>query len=328
MKKFFTLGLALCCLLASVTLSAQTTEELEAMKAEKAAELTKLQGELSELTGQVDALAAEVASITDQLTPYPRWETGLLGNVGLNLSNFNTWLLRAQPNTNAVNIGFASTVFANGEWEKSFWRNSANLTLGWLKFDNKDVPDTEENQDFQVSADAFNIISLFGYKLSDKFAISTLGEYRTSILEERFNDPGYLDLGVGATWTPVKDLVVVLHPLNYNFIFANDESSFESSLGAKVVADYTAAITKGVNWKSNLSAFLSYEGSDLSNWTWVNSFSTAVKGIGVGLDIGLRGNQQEVNAFNANPDLPAASKLDGNPLQTYWMLGLSYAISK
>jgi hypothetical protein len=74
---------------------------------------------------------------------------------------------------------------------------------------------------------------------------------------------------------------------------------------------------KNVVWKSNLSAFLSYEGSDLSNYTWVNSFSTAVKGVGIGLDIGLRSNKQEALARGR----------EDNPLQSYWLLGLSYAIS-
>lgn len=294
---------------------AQTTEELQAMKDAKSTELAKLEADLAALTGQVDALKGEVAGLTDKLTPYPRWDKGLLGNVGLSFATFNNWLLREQPNTSAVNIGFSSTGFVNGDFEKSFWRNSATLTLGWLKFDNKDNPD--DIDDFQVSADAFNITSLYGYKLSDKLAISTLGEYRTSILDGRFNNPGYLDVGVGATWTPIKDLVVVFHPLNYNFVFSDSDFDFQSSLGTKIVADYTRQLTKGVAWKSNLSAFLSYDGADLSNWTWVNGFSTAVKGVGIGLDLGLRNNKQEALA---------AEKTD-NPLQTYWILGLSYAIS-
>jgi len=105
--------------------------------------------------------------------------------------------------------------------------------------------------------------------------------------------------------------------LNYNFVFSTSEFDFKSSLGAKIVADYTKKITENIAWKSNLSAFMSYEGSDLSNWTWVNSFSTAYKGIGIGFDVGLRNNKQEALA---------ASKTD-NPLQSYWILGLSYALS-
>jgi hypothetical protein len=298
-----------------IALEAQDLEALKAEQSAKTAQLDSLKAELSALTKQVDGLTGELASIKDQLTPYPRWKKGLLGNLGLSLTTFDNWLPKDQPNTTAVNIGLTSTGFINGEWEKSFWRNSANLTLGWIKFDNRDQPDVEG--EFQVAADALNVISLYGYKLSPKFAISTLGEYRTSVLDGKLNNPGYLDLGMGATWTPVPDLVVVMHPLNYNFVFSSDEFDFQSSLGAKVVADYTKRIVKGLNWRSNLSAFVSYEGSDLSNWTWINTFSTAFKGIGIGLDVGLRNNKQEALA---------AGKTD-NPLQAYWILGLSYAIS-
>lgn len=296
-------------------LQAQTQEELMEEKALKSATLDSLKQIQSTLNQQVSTLAGEVASLTDQLTPYPRWNKGLLGNLGFNFANFSNWLSKNQSNTTAVNIGITSTAFANGDWEKSFWRNSANLTLGWLKFDDKDNPDDTDG--FQVAADAFNLSSLYGFKLSPKIAISTLGEYRTSILEGKFNNPGYLDIGTGATWTPASNLVVVIHPLNYNFVFADEDFSYESSLGAKIVADYTKKIVQGLNWKSNLSAFLSYKNGDYSNWTWVNTFSTAYKGIGIGLDIGLRNNKQEA----------LAAGLDDNPLQTYWILGLSYAIS-
>lgn len=296
-------------------LQAQSLEELKAEKEIKTGELSKLEADLADLTGKVEGLQGEVASLTEQITPYPRWNKGLLGNLGLNVSGFTDWLSKDKPNVSAVSIGIAGTAFANADYEKSFWRNNANLTLGWLKFDDKDNPD--DIDEFQVSADALSLSSLFGWKLSDKWAISALGEYRTSVLDDRFNDPGYLDIGAGVTWTPVSDLVIVIHPLNYNFVFSSSEFDFQSSLGAKIVADYTKKITENVAWKSNLSAFMSYEGSDLSNWTWVNSFSTAYKGIGIGLDIGLRNNKQEALA---------AEKTD-NPLQSYWILGLSYALS-
>jgi hypothetical protein len=314
MKRLFTILIA-CSFFLYNGLHAQTTAELEAEKAAKSATLDSLKKEFKALEKQVNKLQSDVASLTDQLTPYPRWKKGLLGNVGLNIANFDSWLPKDQPSTSAINIGVTSTAFINGDWENAFWRNSANLTLGWLKFDNKDNPD--DIDEFQISADALNVVSLYGYKLSPKFAISTLGEYRTSVLDGKFNNPGYLDLGVGATWTPVTDLVVVVHPLNYNFVFADEEFNFESSLGAKVVADYTKTIVQGLNWKSNLSAFLSYENQDFSNYTWVNTFSTAYKGIGIGLDVGLRNNKQEA----------LAAGLNDNPLQTYWVLGLSYAIS-
>jgi hypothetical protein len=294
---------------------AQTPQDvLLATKRMKEAELTALEPQLKDLSAKVDVLKAEIESLKEQTTPYPRWEKGAFGNAGFNFSSFSDWLSKSSPNTTAFNIAFTGTGFANLQQRKYFWRNNANLTLGWVKFNDRDDPN--DSKDFKVAADAFNASSLFGYKLTEKFAISALGEYRTSVLDEKFNDPGYLDLGAGVTWTPIKDLIVVVHPLNYNFIFSSGAFDYKSSLGAKVVVDYTKQITKGVSWKSNASGFLSYEGSDLNNWTWVNSFSTAVKNIGLGIDIGLRGNKQEALA---------AGRTD-NPLQSYWIVGLSFKL--
>ena len=200
-----------------------------------------------------------------------------------------------------------------------------------MKINDKDSELDEEG--FQETTDVFNITSLYGRKLSEKWAISALAEYRTTILDN-FNDPGYLDFGVGATWTPIKNLVVVIHPLNYNLVFSKgNNTAFESSLGAKIVADYTRQIG-AVSFKSNLSMFQSYESSNLSNWTWINSFSyTLWKKIGVGFDVGLRDNKQESLNFQrgglADGVDPETLTFDSddfdNELQTYWLLGLSYA---
>lgn len=303
--------------------NAQTVEELKAQKAEKNAQIATLQGEANAIQGQLDAL--------------PGWRKGAFGTIGLNLSGFNNWLQKADPNSSATTIGISGNAFANLIQDKYFWRNSANLNLGWLKF-NKDT-DNEANDDldFEETADVLSISSLFGYRLNDKWAASVLGEYRTSILSN-FNNPGYFDIGAGATWTPMSNLVVVIHPLNYNFVFADDDVVYESSLGAKIVADYSQSLPMGVAWKSNLSAFLSYsDPSDFSNWTWVNGFSfTAWKGIGVGFELGLRGNKQE--SYNAKlagdetltPEDFKIGDLDGddNDIQSYWLIGLSYNISK
>ena len=162
-----------------------------------------------------------------------------------------------------------------------------------------------------------------------KWAVSGLVEYRTTLLDN-FNDPGYLDVGVGATWTPLENLIVVIHPLNYNFVFADNDAIFESSAGAKIVADYTRQIG-AISFKTNFSTFQSYKSSDLSNFTWTNSFSyTLWKMIGVGFDFALRSNKQEALAFaqgqfdetSGDPE-PTFDNID-NKLQTYYTIGLSY----
>lgn len=301
------------CLLSITLSSAQTKEELQAQKAAKMAEADAAKKEANAIQAQIDAL--------------PGWRVGAFGTIGGSLSNFNNWYAQGAPNNASGNIGITFNGFANLIEEKFFWRNALTTNLNWVKLDNKDI-DTDDDS-FNPTTDVFNLSSLYGRKLSDKFAISGLMEYRTTLLDN-FNDPGYLDLGVGATWTPINNLVVVIHPLNYNFVFSDNDTVFESSLGTKIVADYTRQIG-AVAFKTNLSAFQSYESSNLSNWTWTNSFSyTLWKMIGVGFDFGLRSNKQE--ALNYILTLPAANGGDpnatfdsiDNKLQTYYTIGLSY----
>ncbi len=291
--------------------SAQTEEEIKAEMGPKKDSIAAIQKRVDALQAQLDAL--------------PGWKIGAFGTIGGSLSQFNNWFSQGIPNNSSGNIGFTVNAYANLKEEKYFWRNAANLNLSWVKLDDKDDPNDDDG--FRPTTDVFNISSLYGWKLTESFAISALGEYRTTILDN-FNDPGYLDLGVGGTWTPIPDLVVVIHPLNYNFVFSSGDDIFESSMGAKIVADYTKKFGD-IGFKSNLSMFQSYKSSDYSNWTWTNSFSyTLWKMIGVGFDFGLRSNKQETLNYVLNnaptPDPDATFDNIDNELQTYWTLGLSY----
>ena len=289
--------------------TAQTEEELKTQLAGKKDSIAAIQGRADAIQAQIDAL--------------PGWKLGAFGTIGGSLSEFNNWFAQGTPNNSAGNIGITGNAFANLQQEKFFWRNALTMNLTWVKIDDKDDPTDDDS--FQPTTDVFNLSSLYGRKLSEKFAISGLMEYRTTLLNN-FNDPGYLDLGVGVTWTPIANLVVVVHPLNYNFVFADDDTIFDSSAGAKIVADYTRQIGK-VSFKSNLSAFASYENEDLSNWTWTNGFAyTLWKAIGVGFDFGLRSNKQEALNYQVNTLGNTDATFDSidNELQTYWTLGISY----
>lgn len=296
--------------LVTTILSAQSIEELKSEKAAKKDSITAIQK-------RVDAIQAKIDSL-------PGWKIGAFGTIGGSLSNFNNWFSQGNPNVSSGNIGFTVNAFANLQEEKFFWRNAANVNLTWVKFDDRDDPTDDDS--FREATDVFNISSLYGRKLNEKFAISALVEYRTTILNN-FNDPGYLDAGIGATWTPIQNLVVVIHPLNYNFVFSKEDNIYESSTGAKIVADYTRKIG-AINFKSNFSTFQSYKSSDLSNWTWINSFGyTLWKKIGVGFEFGLRDNKQEALDYAINTLELTDADFDNldNELQTYWLLGLSYS---
>ncbi len=289
--KFSLLLLSFCSM--SILAQGQTIEEYQAQKAEKEAALATLQAEIADLNAKIDA--------------FPGWDVGSFGTLGFNLSKFNNWFKGANPNAVSSSIRASLNAFANYDDAQYFWRNSGGINVGWLRLDT-DVEDGDD-ADFEQVADIFKISSLFGYKLSEKLALSALGDYNTSILSN-FNDPGILDLGGGFTWTPVKNMVVVVHPLNYHWVFG-DDPAFNNALGAKVMADYTTEITPGLTWKTNFSTFLPYESTEptLAEYTWVNSFGFNLwKGIGVGLEFGVRKAEVE--------------SADG---QSYFVMGLSYA---
>ena len=307
MKKF-SLFLFLA-MMSLVQTFAQTEDELKAAKAAKEDSIKAIQGRVDDLQKQIDAL--------------PGWKVSAFGVIGGSFSEFSNWYAQGSPNNTSGSIGITFNAYANLTQEKYFWRNSLNTNLKWVKFDDRD-DDTDEPK-FEPTTDVFNLSSLYGRNLSDSWAASALMEYRTTILNN-FNDPGYLDLGVGFTWTPISDLVVVIHPLNYNFVFSSEDTIYESSLGAKIMADYIKSIGK-LNFKTNLSVFLSYEGNDYSNWTWTNSLSYNIfKNFGVGVDIGLRGNKQEAldYAINTLGETDATFDSIDNKLQSYYTIGLSY----
>lgn len=285
-------------------------------------ELTVLKKERQAAAEAAQKSADSIQEIIDAL---PGWRVGAFGTIGGSLSEFSNWYAQGAPNNSSGNIGITFNAYADLIEEKFFWRNSLNTNLNWVKLDNKDI-DTDIDS-FEPTTDVFNISSLYGRNLSEKFAASALMEYRTTLLTN-FNDPGYLDIGIGFTWTPIKNLIVVIHPLNYNFVFANDDVIYDSSLGTKIVADYSRKIGK-INFKTNFSTFLSYKSNNLSNFTWTNSFSyTLWKNLGIGFDFALRSNKQEALDFAIaqTPEgetLPTFDTVD-NDLQSYYTIGLSY----
>jgi len=292
-----------------IVVKAQTLDELKSEQVAKKDSIAAIQGRVDALQKQIDK--------------YPGWKFGAFGTIGGSFSEFNNWYSQGTPNNSSGNIGFTFNGHANLIQEKFFWRNALSTNLNWVKFDNKDNPDDDKK--FKPTTDVFNLLSLYGRNITEKLAASGLMEYRTTLLNN-FNDPGYLDLGVGATWTPVNNLIVVIHPLDYNFVFSNSNTIFVSSFGTKILADYTRQIG-AINFKTNLSMFQSYKSSDLSNWTWTNSFGyTLWKMVGVGFDFGLRSNKQEAlnYAVNTLGDTTATFDTIDNKLQTYYTLGLSY----
>ncbi len=333
-------------MIVSFGVQAQSLEELKSMKADKEAKLAELQAEVDGLTTQIDK--------------FPGWKIGGAGVVGFNLLGNNNWYALANANSSNSNLGIGFSAFANQDQEKYFWRNLLNINV------NRSAAYADKNNDLTKSValtNGLDLSSLFGYKLSEKWAASVEGKWLSSILEfdpvdknDLFDDkynfalnaPGQITVSAGVTWTPMDNLVVIIHPLGYQ---ANFPGEFISAAGAKIGATYAATIIKGISWTSNLSAFIpygggdtidhlsvagdvvgssTYETGDLVTWDWLNGFSFSVwKGVGVAFNLGLRGNNQVADlgrfqAIDAGTVLATDVNFDDNPVQSYYTLGLGY----
>ncbi len=292
----------------------QTLEELKTMKADKA----KI---AAEKQAAADAVKAEIADLDSKIIVLSGWRKGVFGGIGFNFNNSNSWATNAVPNSSSAAISGAINAFANRQAEKYFWNNSGVINLGWLKFDDKDL-DTD-NTKVRRNTDVFRLASLYGYKLNKWIAVSALGEYSSSVFN--LNKPGIFDIGAGVTLTPVQDLVVVIHPLNYHFAFSGNKTvESTSALGAKIRADYTKKFKGGISWASTLTSFLPYGSAaagtpKLFEYTWLNTVGFNLwKGIGVGFTYGLR--QADFETFGL-----AAPKKNTGVTQSFSAIGLSYA---
>ena len=325
MKK---ITLLLFCFVTLASLQAQT---LDADLKAKQAEVAAAEAALAALQGEADALAAQIEKNAG-------WVTGYSGLVGFDFNRSNNWISSPNRDARSSSLNIGLTGFANNIKEDFFWRNKGQLSKSWQDID-LSAADRGVDGDGLFSngtIDVLNISSLAGKPISDTWAVSGLGELNTSL--QNFLSPGTLDLGLGLTWTPnIDDLIVVIHPLNYHVAFSGvDAASTSGALGAKIRADFNRAFDvggKSITWNSTLTSFFPYSDTDqiipaqfdddhaitllqeefeagLFEYTWLNTLTFEIwNGIGVGLSHGLR------NADFESPDI-----------QNFFTVGLSYTL--
>lgn len=323
MKKLFFIVFAL---FSFGMLSAQeemTLEQLEAKKAEVQAKFDAASAEATSAQGELDNLQKQINMLSG-------WMTGFTGLIGFDLAGSNQWIANPNPTSRSTGLSIGLTAFANREQPKYFWNNKLIINKAWQKVDLTGDNDSDFFDNGTV--DILNISSLAGYKLNEKIAISALGEFNSSL--GNFLEPATLDIGAGVTWKPITNMTVVIHPLNYHIAWSSqDNIDAQGALGAKVRVDYQddfLIASRKIAWSTTLTSFLPYgdtkttldevdkfgvptgntREAGLFEWTWLNTFSFQVwKGIGVGVNLGLRGADFEF------PDV-----------QTFYGIGLTYTL--
>jgi len=296
-------------------------EELKAMKAEK--------------EGIAAGIGDEIADLDAKIKAFPGWSKGLGATVGLNFSGTNDWYANDIAKVASRGFGLSLAGYANYNEAnaKYFWNNTLNVsvTSANSKSDNDGDDEFNEgensNENLTTSASLFVINSLGGYQLFSTVYASAAANYQTTV--NNFNDPGQFTLSAGLTWKPINNFVAYVHPLAFQKTFPGGD--FSSATGAVYGATYSSEIYPGIKWTSALDGFYAYGGDDdatpaltrgqLSNWTWQNGFTVAniFKGIGLGLNIGLRKNEQLGLVKGVSAD-------DASTIQMIYNLGLSYSL--
>ncbi len=282
-------------------LNGQTVDEYREQRRDLRNKVKNLQTEISKIQTSIDTL-------TDKIDILTGWRLGYNGVFGFKVSSFNNWIKGGNPNAFSSNITSVISAHAHKKTDVFFWRNNLNINLGWQKLDLNGSDD--EDSKFQKIADVLRMNSHFGSRLNEKFALSALVEFNSAVLEN-FNNPGVLDAGVGFTWLPIQNMVLVVHPVNYHWVFG-DNPDFNNALGAKFSGDYSFKLPGGIRWRTTLSGFYPYidKMPSLREYTWTNNVSFPVwKGIGIGVDYSMRN---------------AMVEFDG--LQYFFVIGLSYRI--
>jgi len=331
MKKLFLLTLMVLTF-GLVSAQEMTLEEMNASKAELAAKIAESQAVVDATQGELDALQKKINMLSG-------WMTGLSGIIGLNFGGSDQWVANPNPTSGSRGISIGVTGFANREQAKYFWNNKLIINKAWQRVDITEADKDRPGNLFDYgTVDILNISSLAGYKLNEKIAISGLAELNTSL--GNFLQPGTFDIGVGVTWKPIANLVVVIHPLNYHIAWSADgDTDSAGAVGAKIRADYQDSFTIGgkkIAWSSTFTTFIPYNSdknavptvdkfglpilntdgtavtreAGLNEYTWLNTFSFQLwKGIGVGTTFGLR-----------------QAEFEFKDLQSFYTIGLTYTL--
>ncbi|MGF1533242.1 MAG: DUF3078 domain-containing protein [Bernardetiaceae bacterium] len=179
------------------------------------------------------SLFAFVVLAQDETDTTSIWTTG--GSVALNFSNvgLSNW---AGGGQNSLAIGTVINLNADRETEKSVWKNNLKFQFGMARVGSSDT------NLFKKTDDLLILNSNYGYKLTERWSVSLLGDFRTQVADgniyardpltskerveqriSRFLAPGYLQTNLGFQYKN-ETLVLGLSPLASKFTFVMDDS--------------------------------------------------------------------------------------------------------
>jgi hypothetical protein len=200
------------------------------------------------------------------------WRTGGMYSLNLSQGSLSNWAAGGEDFSLAVSS--VLNLHAFYKKEKYSWDNTFDFNLGYIK---------TTSLGSRKNDDRFDLLSKYGYSISDKLSISALLNLRSQFFKgytypgniktfsSAFMAPGYLLLGIGLDYKPNKDLSIFFSPTTARLVIVKDTALSNKGLygvmpgkksnlefGAFVSVNYLKEFNKVLAYKARLDLFSNY----------------------------------------------------------------------
>ena len=203
-----------------------------------------------------------------------RWKKGGLISLNIAQGSLSNWAAGGENYSLAV--GALLNYYAFYKNGRHSWDNNIDFMVGYLK---------TTSLGSRKNDDRFDILSKYGYSLTDKLSLAGLINFRTQMfkgysytsdgkktLSSAFFSPAYLLISPGLDWKPNKDLSIFISPLTARWTFVMDDSlsakgyygvdpgkKSRNEIGAFLSINYLKEFNKVLAYKGRLDLFSNYK---------------------------------------------------------------------
>jgi hypothetical protein len=203
------------------------------------------------------------------------WYLDGIASLNFSQASFSNWSSGGQ---NSLGLNSFISLKANYKKGKHSWGNTVDLGYGF------NILGKMSNAEFTKTNDKLELTSAYGYSLSkdNKWMLTVLMNFRTqfsagynypddSTVISNFMAPGYLLLGIGATYAPAKWFYLYLSPASGRATFVLDKKLSDSGafgvargkkmfaeFGPYIRADMNKDLSKTINLATTLELFTNY----------------------------------------------------------------------
>ena len=219
------------------------------------------------------------------------WKLGGMYRVSVGQGSQSNW--SAGGDDFSFTIATSLNLFGFYKNKKHSWDNVIDLSFGYL---NTTSLGSRKNDD------RFDLLSKYGYSLSKKLNLTTLGNFRSQFLAgynykddtksfaSAFLSPAYVIVSQGLDYKPTKTVSVFISPVTSRWVLvANDSLSLQGNygiapgkhssnqVGAFATINYQQPFGKNICYKGRLDVFSNYKSNALkADMYMTNIFSAKV----------------------------------------------------